>query len=58
MDKLKIVSQKKSRDTVTRTIRINGTSFDKISDLAEEYDLSFNAVINQLIEYGLANLEE
>ena len=58
MDKLNIVSQKKSRDTVTRTIRINGVSFDKINELAEEYDLSFNAVINQVIEYGLANLEE
>ena len=52
MDKLKIVSQKKSRDTVTRTIRINGVSFDKINELAEEYDLSFKAVINQVIEYG------
>jgi len=52
MDKLKIVSQKKSRDTVTRTIRINGVSFDKINELAEEYDLSFNAVINQVIEYA------
>ena len=32
--------------------------FNTLEELAEEYDLSFNAVINQVIEYGLANLEE
>jgi len=58
MEKLKIVGHTKSRDTVTRTIRIDGISFDKICDLAEEHDISFNAVVNQVIEYGLANLEE
>ena len=58
MKKLVINNSKKSNDTVTRTIRINGKTFDKIKELAEKNNLSFNSVINQIIEYGLENLEE
>ena len=58
MDKLRIEKSKKNNDTITRTIRISGKTFDKINDLAEENELSFNAVINQIIEYGLENLDE
>ena len=53
-----IEKTKKSNDTVTRTIRISGEAFDKISDLAEKNELSFNSVVNQIIEFGLKNLEE
>lgn len=56
MEKLKIENVKKSHDTITRTIRISGKTFDKINELAEKNDLSFNNVINQIIEYGLENL--
>lgn len=58
MNKLKIEKSKKNNDTITRTIRISGKTFDKINDLAEKNELSFNAVINQIIEYGLNNLDE
>ena len=58
MKKLKIEKAKKSNDTITRTIRISGKTFDKINELAEKNELSFNSVINQIIEYGLENLEE
>ena len=58
MDKLKIECNEKNKDTITRTIRMSGSSFDKITKLAEKNHLSFNAVINQIIEYGLDNLEE
>lgn len=57
MEKLKIENVKKSNDTITRTIRISGKTFDKINELAEKNNLSFNNVINQIIEYGLENLE-
>ena len=53
MDKLKIVSQKKSRDTVTRTIRINGVSFDKINELAEEYDIDKTGLLKTSEKAGL-----
>lgn len=57
MKKLKIEKTQKNTDTITRTIRISGKTFDVISELAEKNDLSFNNVINQIIEYGLNNLE-
>ena len=58
MEKLKIVKEAKGNDTVTRTIRMNGKTFDKINSLAEKNDISFNSVVNQIIEYGLQNLED
>ena len=58
MNKLKIENNSKSNDTITRTIRISGNTFDKINELAEKNNLSFNKVINQIIEYGLENLED
>lgn len=58
MGKLKIEKSSKANDTVTRTIRISGKTFDKINELAEKNDLSFNSVINQIIEYGSSNLED
>ena len=58
MKKLKIENTSKANDTITRTIRISGSTFDKINELAEKNNLSFNSVINQIIEYGLSNLED
>lgn len=48
----------KANDTITRTIRISGDTFDKITELAEKNGLSFNSVVNQIIEYGLENIQE
>lgn len=58
VNKLKIEKNNKSNDTITRTIRMNGKTYDKITELAEKNELSFNSVINQIIEYGLDNLDE
>ena len=58
MKKLKIDNSSKSNDTITRTIRISGKTFDKITELAEKNNLSFNSIVNQIIEYGLNNLED
>lgn len=58
MEKLKIVKEQKGNDTVTRTIRFSGATFDKINELAEKNGISFNSVVNQIIKFGLNNLEE
>jgi predicted HicB family RNase H-like nuclease len=58
MEKLIINNKKQTIDSVTRTIRINGEHFDKISKLAEDNKISFNAVVNQMIEYAINNLEK
>ncbi len=57
MDKLKIVANNKGKDTITRTIRMSGDTYDKIAYLAEKNNISFNSVVNQIIEYGLDNLD-
>ena len=36
MKKLKIEKNSKNNDTLTRTIRISGTTFDQINELAEK----------------------
>ena len=58
MGKLKIVKEQKGNKTVTRTIRFSGATFTKIEELAEKNDISFNSVVNQIIEYGLQNLDD
>lgn len=58
MEKLKIEKNKKSNDSVTRTIRISGATFDSIMELAEKNEVSFNYVINQIIEFGLEHLSD
>ena len=58
MEKLKIEKNQKQNDTITRTIRMSGETFDKINELAEKNEISFNSVINQIIEYGLNNIED
>lgn len=58
MGKLKIKREQKGTETITRTIRISGATFDKITELAEKNNLSFNNIINQIIEYGIKNLDE
>lgn len=58
MEKLTIKKEQKGNNTVTRTIRISGETFTKIEELAEKNGISFNNVINQIIEFGLKNLEE
>ncbi len=58
MGKLKIVVRNKTKDSITRTIRISVENFDKISEIAEKKGISFNNVVNQVINYGLENLDE
>lgn len=57
MDKLKIVGKSSTKDSITRTIRMSGDSYDKISNIAEKKNISFNNVVNQLLEFGLNNIE-
>ena len=58
MEFLKISGRCPRKDSITRTVRISGSSFDKISQIAEENDIFFNNVINQIIEFGLKHVEE
>ena len=57
MEKLKIVGKMKTKDSITRTIRMSGNCYDQIAYIAEKEQISFNNVVNQLIEFGLKNIE-
>ena len=57
MGKLKIVGKMKTKDSITRTIRMSGNCYDQIASIAEKEQISFNNVVNQLIEFGLKNIE-
>ena len=58
VEKLVIQQGEKGSNTLTRTIRISGSSYDEITKLAEKNHITFNNVVNQLIEYALNNVED
>ena len=58
MEILNFEKHSKINNNISRTIRINGLTFDKILSLAEKNEISFNCVVNQIIEYGLKSLDK
>ena len=58
MEKFKINKDQVKISSINRTIRIKPESFEKLMDLSEKNNISFNKVINQCIEFALNNLEE
>lgn len=58
MKPFKVDTQEHKISAINRTIRIKAETFDKINDLSEKTGVSFNKIINQCIEYALANMEE
>ncbi len=50
--------KKKLKDTITHTIRFSGETYDKICELAEENGISFNAVVNQIMDATLNNIND
>lgn len=58
MAKLKIVVRSKGKDTITKTIRMSGEIYDKIVEIAEKNNLSFNNVANQFLKYAVENLDD
>ncbi|GHV03668.1 hypothetical protein FACS1894211_16440 [Clostridia bacterium] len=45
-------------NAIIRTIRIKGETYDKLTDLAEKHNITFNKLVNQCIEYALDNLTD
>ncbi len=39
------------KKSITRTIRFSGVNYDFIERVAEENNITFNNVVNQLIDY-------
>ncbi|MEG1778538.1 MAG: hypothetical protein RR263_00430 [Oscillospiraceae bacterium] len=58
MNDFKIISDKEKISSINKTIRIRPEVFDKITELSEKHDISFNRVVNQCLDYALKNLSE
>ncbi|MBQ3463559.1 MAG: hypothetical protein IJH36_10705 [Clostridia bacterium] len=58
MGKLIIKKETERISSINRTIRIKPEVFDKLMELSEKNEISFNKVVNQCLEYALENLEE
>lgn len=58
MKKFKIEKHPPKISSINRTIRLKPDNFEKLMQLSEKNDISFNKVINQCVEYALENLEE
>ena len=57
MEKFIIVNDKMKRSSITRTIRVQYDVYDEIMELCDTYDLSFNRIVNQCLDYALKNLD-
>ena len=58
MGKLIIKKETERISSINRTIRIKPEVFDKLMELSEKNEISFNKVVNQCLEYALENLKE
>lgn len=58
MKPFKINTEDEKLSSVSRTIRMKAETFDKINELNLKTGVSFNKIVNQCIEYALANYEE
>ena len=47
--------KRKRKNTLTQTIRFSGKTYENISKAAEENEISFNSVVNQIVEYFYGN---
>lgn len=56
MAKFKIDKNKVNAKTVNRSIRIKEETFNKLMELSERNEISFNKVVNECIEYALNHM--
>ncbi|MGN1012813.1 MAG: hypothetical protein ACI4ON_03170 [Clostridia bacterium] len=46
------------RNLVVKTIKLTAEQHEKIAEIANRTNRTFNSVFNELLEYGLDNLED
>ena len=56
MTKFKIDKNKISSKTINRTIRIKESTYNKLMELSNGNEISFNKVVNECIEYALSHM--
>ncbi len=58
MEPFKIDTKDERLSTVSRMIRMKAEMFDQINELNMKTGVSFNKIVNQCIEYALANMPD
>ena len=58
MAKFKIDKNKVNAKTVNRSIRIKEETFNKLMELSEGNEISFNKVVIQCIDYALDHMDK
>ena len=58
MKPFKVNTEDEKLSSVSRTIRMKAEVFDRINELNLKTGVSFNKIVNQCIEYALANMTE
>ena len=48
----------KAEPSLNKTLRLKESMINKIQDLANKKNISFNALVSQMLQYCLDNLEE
>ena len=56
MAKFKIDKEKVTTKTINRTIRLKQETYNKLMELSESNDISFNKVVVECIEYALSHM--
>ena len=58
MDKFKIPHGGKDENSINRTIRWRGPIYDKLMELTEKHNASFNRIVNDAVQFALDRLDE
>lgn len=58
MEKFIIDKSDRKMSSISRTIRMKEETFDRINEINRLTGVSFNKIVNQCIEYALANYDE
>lgn len=58
MDKFEVKKETPKYSSFSRTIRMPGVVFDRLTELSEKNGISFNKVAVQCIEFALEHLPE
>lgn len=58
MEKFTIDKTDRKMSSISRTIRMKEETFDRINEINRQTGVSFNKIVNQCIEFALANYVE
>lgn len=58
MDKFQIPFGGKDNDSINRTIRWYGPTYDRLMEIVGTHKVSFNRLVNECVKFALDNMNE